>query len=327
MTPETTKTPLIALCRTDGRMIAVNRALAKILAALDLDSEPPLSQLADLVGLPNLLSSFENFATAESAVETISLAGPTGGNRVGMQKITGAGGEELVLIELVSVAGGEGFLLEAGRLTSRLIHDFKNQLGGIKLYAAYLKKRVADHPEALEIAEKIILGLNTMADHAALISKLTRPLETKCQPTDLLTLIDQVANEQRSGIGMRQLSFEVKLAEGLPPVNLDPQLIRLALDAIIARAIEATPDGGTVTVGARALAAEVEIEIIDQGERLDDQELNQIFNFLTSARLNQTSLNLAMAKRIIEEHGGKITAANAATNGVLIQVKLPETGR
>jgi hypothetical protein len=73
------------------------------------------------------------------------------------------------LIELRSEDDGDDqkLLLETGRMTSRLIHDFKNQMGGLKLYAAYLKKRFADQPEGLEIADKIIQGLNTMAEQAA----------------------------------------------------------------------------------------------------------------------------------------------------------------
>ncbi|MGH7811759.1 MAG: hypothetical protein ACREP5_15890, partial [Candidatus Binatia bacterium] len=66
----------------------------------------------------------------------------------------------------------EEVLIETGRMAARLIHDFKNRLGGLKLYAAYLKKRFADNPEGLEVAEKIVQGLNEMADQAATLSRL-----------------------------------------------------------------------------------------------------------------------------------------------------------
>ena len=65
----------------------------------------------------------------------------------------------------------DAMLRETGRLTSRLIHDFKNQLGGMKLYATYLKKRFAENAEGAEVAEKIIQGLNEMAEQAAWVSK------------------------------------------------------------------------------------------------------------------------------------------------------------
>ena len=70
----------------------------------------------------------------------------------------------------------EAILIETGRMAARLIHDFKNQLGGLKLYAAYLQKRFADNPEGMEIAEKIAQGLNEMAEQAAMLNKLCRPI-------------------------------------------------------------------------------------------------------------------------------------------------------
>jgi hypothetical protein len=53
----------------------------------------------------------------------------------------------------------EAILIETGRMAARLIHDFKNQLGGLKLYAAYLQKRFADNVEGMEVVEKNRAGV------------------------------------------------------------------------------------------------------------------------------------------------------------------------
>src|SRR5215475_12451750 len=85
----------------------------------------------------------------------------------------------------------ETILIETGRMAARLIHDFKNQLGGLKLYAAYLQKRFAGNAAGMEVAEKIAQGLNEMAEQAAILNKLCRPLESRMAPGDPAPIIEQ----------------------------------------------------------------------------------------------------------------------------------------
>src|SRR5215510_9978291 len=91
----------------------------------------------------------------------------------------------------------EEILIETGRMAARLIHDFKNQLGGLKLYAAYLQKRFADNAEGIEVAEKIAQGLNEMAEQAAILNKLARPLELRMEPGDPAPVIEHIVNALR----------------------------------------------------------------------------------------------------------------------------------
>src|SRR5262245_19418918 len=98
-------------------------------------------------------------------------------------------------------------LIEAGRMASRLIHDFKNQLGGIKLYASYLKKRFADNPEGGEVADKIIHALNEMADQAALVTRLIRPVELHREKCDLRQLVEIVINGLKPKAEVKKLKL------------------------------------------------------------------------------------------------------------------------
>src|SRR5215467_5675375 len=88
----------------------------------------------------------------------------------------------------------EAILIQTGRMAARLMHDFKNQLGGLKLYAAYLQKRFADNAEGVEIAEKIAHGLNEMAEQAVILNKLCRPLELRMGPGDPAPIVKEVVS-------------------------------------------------------------------------------------------------------------------------------------
>src|SRR5690242_18079480 len=131
----------------------------------------------------------------------------------------------------------ETILIETGRMAARLIHDFKNQLGGLKLYAAYLQKRFADNPEGMEVAEKIAQGLNEMAEQAAILNKLCRPLELRVGPGDLAPVVEQVMNRIGPKASANRVKMTANLETGLAGVSFDPRLISEAIEAIILRAV------------------------------------------------------------------------------------------
>ncbi len=213
-------------------------------------------------------------------------------------------------------------LIETGRMASRLIHDFKNQLGGLKLYAAYLKKRFADNPEGLEIAEKINQGLNEMAGQAASLNKLTRPLELQKEPRDLALAVEQTLSGHRAEAEKKQVKLESEFEPSLPPLSFDGQHMRAALESIVARAIDSSPENGEVRVWLKRRGEALQIGIADQGETLDEQERRALFDALAGERINQTSLGLALTRRIIEKHGGRIEARANSPTGTIVEVSL-----
>jgi signal transduction histidine kinase len=312
---------MIALCQTDGGVLAVNQALS---AFVDLPETATLGELALLIGCGGLKSKFEAFAGSAQASAKFSLSCRGRNYQVAFQSLN-QGQRRLILIELVREDEGDEHkrLLEAGRMTSRLIHDFKNQMGGLKLYAAYLKKRFADQPEGLEISEKIVQGLNAMAEQSALISKLTRPLELKREPQDPSAIVSQTINDQKLRAAARNVRIELGDTENLPRLSLDAQQLRSALGSILARAIDSSPEGGAVTVNWRTKPGEAQIEIVDSGDALSESQRNSLFDILTSDRINSARLDLALARRIVERHGGEIVAHPHSAGGAVVQVKLP----
>lgn len=225
----------------------------------------------------------------------------------------------------------DALLIETGRMSSRLIHDFKNQLGGIKLYASYLKKRFADNPEGVEIADKIIQSLNDMAEQAALVAKLARPVELRREKADLGQLVETVVSGLKPRAEAVQVTLRATLESRLVG-SVDAQQLQTALGSIIGRAISATPQNGEVKIvlrparngvsDATSEGEAVEIEIRDQGEPPDENRLRTFFDPLTNERINQASLGLALARRIIEIHGGDIRVTQGSPEGAVVQVKL-----
>src|SRR5215510_7117677 len=155
----------------------------------------------------------------------------------------------------------EAILIETGRMAARLVHDFKNQLGGLKLYAAYLQKRFADNAEGVEIADKIARGLNEMAEQAAILNKLARPLELRMEPGDPAPVVEQAINGLQSRAATKRVKIVCNLETDAPRMSFDPRHLGSALESIISRAVDASPEDGEIEVslGRREEALQIEI--------------------------------------------------------------------
>jgi signal transduction histidine kinase len=116
------------------------------------------------------------------------------------------------------------------------------------------------------------------------------------------------------------------VADGDGAVTGDPDALASALANVVANAVSFSPRGGTVTIGARRTDERIELVVDDAGPGLDPAELEAIFApFRRGARQGARDgfgLGLAIARRIVERHGGRITAANRAEGGARFTIAL-----
>jgi signal transduction histidine kinase len=311
------------LCRTDGRIVAENPVWRLWFAAA--------ADCAHLQTVAVQLACPQLWPLPREAVDASARAVEINAQQYQMH-VHSLG--EWLLLEFRPAAtdnmgqGEAGVLLDLGRLTSRLIHDFRNQMGGLKLYASYLKKRLTGSEvgpagqEGTEIADKIIEGLNTMAEHATLVSRMTKPIELRSEPGDLLALVEQIIGEQRLRATPRQVQLVSELADEAFECTFDPQQLHTALTTLLARAIEISSPQTKVRVILQREAGGCVLNILDEGAPLTDLQRVALFDFLTHERLNKNALELAHTKRIIEAHGGTLAALAAGETGTLVRVML-----
>jgi len=316
------KLPLMVLCHFDGRVATADRETISLLGNGKPmgEQDATISQIAAKTDCGGLMAIFESFIAGEQA-SAVSVASCGDGDcQVSLRRLNGFQLQPLIAVEMRHFDNQQNAMLEIGRATNRLIHDFKNQMGGLKLYAAYLKKRFAGQPEGLEIADKIIHSLNEMTENASLVTRLTRPMELKLVEEDFAALVKQTCDEFQPHAAAREVKIVAELVPA-PSLLLDSQQMRVALQTLLARLVELSPEGGRVKVALFVSAGELQLSISNEGETLGDQQLQSFFDFLTHERLNQTSLKLALARRVIELHGGQIVALAAQPVGINILLK------
>src|SRR5437870_10336294 len=134
----------------------------------------------------------------------------------------------------VAMAKDKNPLEDLGRATLQIVHDLKNQLNGLKLYATFLRKRLEREdrsPEERETLVKLIAGLDRAARDMTALVRYSQPLELHRQSqTDLKVLISRAVKEVTSRPG-RKVSLVCEIADGPLQGEFDPVALVEALQA------------------------------------------------------------------------------------------------
>jgi two-component system NtrC family sensor kinase len=148
-------------------------------------------------------------------------------------------------------------------------------------------------------------------------------------PLDLAEIIRSSANlvsHQKRGDSIK---IELEIGDDLPMLNADGGQLQQAVIALATNAIDAMPDGGTLTFRAFAEARRVAIEVEDTGIGIPTEDLSKVFEpFFTTKEVGKgTGLGLAVCYGIITDHGGRLSVRSSVGKGTTFTIFLPITGK
>jgi two-component system sensor histidine kinase BaeS len=154
-------------------------------------------------------------------------------------------------------------------------------------------------------------------------------LSIRPQPTEVAPLIEDVVRTMRAQTEAASQSLTEQVEPGLPLIEVEPDRIRQILVNLLTNAHEYTPEGASIGVAARAVRAEVEISVRDDGPGIPPDQLERIFDRFTrgdaglTQRVGGTGLGLAISKSLVELHGGSISAESTVGQGSTFHLRLP----
>lgn len=160
-------------------------------------------------------------------------------------------------------------------------------------------------------------------------------IRERFRPVAAADLVARAVEAVQSCARRKDLQITTVLAEGLPPVAGDEATLVHALVNLLHNAVKYSYPGGSVTVAARAEGEQVRISVSDQGVGIPPDDLPHIFGAFYRGRAGVAGevgagLGLAVTRRIVEAHGGVITAESTPGRGSTFTVALPaaqEAGR
>ncbi len=150
-------------------------------------------------------------------------------------------------------------------------------------------------------------------------------LQLHREPTDLDHLVGQVVTAFAARAAERGITLTAR-AENLPAASVDPVRLRQIFDNLVTNALRFTPAGGSVTVEGRASAGEVVFKVIDTGAGIAADQLAHVFErFSKSGDSKGSGLGLAVARSLVEGHGGTIAIDSEPGRGTTITFRIPMT--
>jgi two-component system, NtrC family, nitrogen regulation sensor histidine kinase NtrY len=216
-------------------------------------------------------------------------------------------------------------------LARRLAHELKNPLFPLQLTIENLVRARMQSPQQFDevfressrtlLAE--ISNLKTIIGRFSEFSKMPPPQLQPVQLNDLLRGVVQLFQAQLTAPGREPIHCEFEFEDGLAPVAADPELLHRALSNLVLNAMDAMPNGGTLTLRCRRNDGTAIIEISDTGSGLTREECERIFTPYYTSKQHGTGLGLAIVQSVVSDHGGRISVQSEPGQGTTFTIELP----
>ena len=123
--------------------------------------------------------------------------------------------------------------------------------------------------------------------------------------------------------GPQAIDCQMQLDQHLAPVGADPELLHRALSNLVLNAMDAMPNGGTLTLRTREENGKVAIAVSDTGSGLTLEECERIFTPYYTSKQHGTGLGLAIVQSVVSDHGGRISVQSEPGKGTSFVIELP----
>jgi len=199
--------------------------------------------------------------------------------------------------------------------SSYIAHEFRNSIGAIIGLVRLVEK-------GKKPASAIIKECRTMEELISRLLDYSKPLKPLLSPVDVAQLIDDAVMKTSMP---ERIQLEKKIAKGMPQINVDYDLLLLAIINLLKNGSEAIQGKGIIEICANYNSDFLFISIADSGPGIDEKDLDKIFSPFFSKKETGLGLGLAYVKRIMEIHNGRVDVETKKEEGSKFVLKLPLT--
>jgi len=216
-------------------------------------------------------------------------------------------------------------LAALGTLSAGLAHEIKNPLSAIKTFVQLLPQKIGN-PSFMEkfniTVPREVDRINHLVED---LLELTRKRVRSLVDLKVDSLIHQVIDLHGEELKKRQIAFQDHLNKTILPVHGDAETLYRAFSNLIINAIQAMPNGGTLSISSKldSSSSSVEITFKDTGIGMDELTAKNIFNPFFTTKDKGVGLGLALTRKIIEDHRGTIEVVSEKGTGTTFTILLP----
>ncbi len=238
-----------------------------------------------------------------------------------LSKIASRTGESMVSLREERFSDACARLHRLQSVGAKVAHELKNPLASIK----GLCQLVSRAPEGERTQERLAVVASEITRMETILSEylsFSRPLEDLSpEAIDLAALAREVVDVM-SGRA-EQAGVQLVVDGEAMPGHGDPRRLKEALINLVANAIEATPNGGTVTLTLRRGISAVTVEVADTGRGIATDDLERLGTPFFTTRSTGTGLGVTLALGVIAQHGGELKYTSTVGRGTSATITLP----
>jgi signal transduction histidine kinase len=229
------------------------------------------------------------------------------------------------LIEAHDRLAHNGKVAALGRVAAQVAHEVRNPLYGLLLYTTHLKGELEGKlaQDQAELFDSMIDTINQLTTTTEQILDLARPVRLALRPVELNCVVNAVLKLLQLQISANGIKVEFEQCDENPTALLDEGCIRAALLNLLLNAVEAMPAGGTLSITTGIDGETLSLVIKDTGAGMTEERIKKIFEPFNSDKAGGLGLGMPYAKKIIEEHGGKIAIESRLGEGTQVCISLP----
>jgi signal transduction histidine kinase len=178
--------------------------------------------------------------------------------------------------------------------------------------------------ESTDTLKAELANLNAIVGRFSDFSKMPAPHFSKVNINDALRHAVRLFEPQFNAVGKPHITTESFLAEGLPEIDADPDLLHRAFQNLVLNALDAMPAGGTLTLRTSEHDGAVRIEVADTGKGLTPEEVSRLFTPYYTTKQQGTGLGLAIVQSVVSDHHGTISVSSEEGRGATFRIELPQ---
>lgn len=216
-------------------------------------------------------------------------------------------------------------LATIGRMASSISHDLRHPLTAILAYAEFLAERSLGEVQRNDLYREIRDAVGRMTELISSLLEFSKAQQV-LHPVheDVAEVVERVIREMRFRSEFKEIQF-THVREGSTEAWFDPKRIERAVHNVVLNACEAVPlSSGSINIRTVRSGDGIEITIADNGQGIPEAIRDTIFQpFVSHGKENGTGLGLAVAQKVSEDHGGRITILSSGESGTVFSLRIP----
>jgi signal transduction histidine kinase len=212
-------------------------------------------------------------------------------------------------------------------LARRLAHELKNPLFPLQITVENMQRARESHPQEFdevfrEGSRTLLAELANLKQIIARFSDFAKMPAPEMQPVNLNALVGETTKLFEAQFAQARVTARAELAPELPTVAADPEQIARALRNLVLNAIDAMPEGGTLTVRTMPRGSGARLEISDSGKGLSQEECERLFTPYYTTKTHGTGLGLAIVQSVVADHHGRVSVESQPGKGTTFRIDL-----